>query len=185
MGLFVIRSKQILNQHEVLYSLGNVYMDSSRWRINDTFCTLLPRATISSHTYINMRRLSCISTGWDGVMAVRVKGGMSLQNDMWHSLRNDIITRKVIFAEWQRNKLNWKLRPFLVPISSQAAASLIFRARLRWQSESQERLLDFSRSISFFLSNKDSTCLISRAAGSTDTTSRKSAIEGRSHSLLL
>ena len=30
MGLFVVRNKQILNQHEVLYSLGNVYMDSSR-----------------------------------------------------------------------------------------------------------------------------------------------------------
>ena len=32
-------------------------------------------------------------------MAVRVKGGMSLQHDMRHSLRNDIIMRKVIFSE--------------------------------------------------------------------------------------
>ena len=31
---------------------------------------------------------------------VRVKGGMSLRNGMWHGLRNDIIMRNVIYAEW-------------------------------------------------------------------------------------
>ena len=31
--------------------------------------------------------------------AVRVKGGMSLRNGMWHGLRNDIIMRNVIYAE--------------------------------------------------------------------------------------
>ena len=30
---------------------------------------------------------------------VRVKGGMSLWNGMWHGLRNDIIMRNVIYAE--------------------------------------------------------------------------------------
>ena len=56
-------------------------------------------------------------------------------------------------------KLNWKLRLFLAPINSQSAASLMLRARLRWQSKSQERLLDheFSRSISFLFSHKDSS----------------------------
>ena len=55
-------------------------------------------------------------------------------------------------------KLNWKLRLFWAPINSQSAASLMLRARLRWQSKSQERLLDheFSRSISFLFS-KDSS----------------------------
>ena len=31
---------------------------------------------------------------------VRVKDGMSLRNGMWHGLRNDIIMRNVIYAEW-------------------------------------------------------------------------------------
>ena len=30
---------------------------------------------------------------------VRVKGGMSLRNGMWHGLRNDIIMQNVIYAE--------------------------------------------------------------------------------------
>ena len=30
---------------------------------------------------------------------VKLKGGMSLQNGMWHGLRNDIIMRNVIYAE--------------------------------------------------------------------------------------
>ena len=38
----------------------------------------------------------------------------------------------------------------MAPISSQEAAFLMLWARLRWQSKSQERLLEFSRSISFF-----------------------------------
>ena len=51
------------------------------------------------------------------------------------------------------------MRLFLAPINSQSAASLMLRVRLRWQSKSQERLLDheFSRSISFLFSHKDSS----------------------------
>ena len=30
-------------------------------------------------------------------VSVRVKGGMSLRNGMWHGLRNDIIMRTVIY----------------------------------------------------------------------------------------
>ena len=63
--------------------------------------------------------------------SVREKGGMSLQNDKWHGLLKDIIMRNVIYAErmTQRNKLNWKLRPFLGPINSQAASFLIGNLR--------------------------------------------------------
>ena len=32
--------------------------------------------------------------------SVRVKGGMSLWHGMWHDLRNGIIMRNVILAEW-------------------------------------------------------------------------------------
>ena len=40
-------------------------------------------------------------------LPVRVKGGMSLRNGMWHGLRNDIIMRNLIYADrFQRNKLN-------------------------------------------------------------------------------
>ena len=51
---------------------------------------------------------------------VRVKGGMSLRNGMWHGLWNDIIMRNLIYPDhFQRNKLNWKERPFLAPINLQ------------------------------------------------------------------
>ena len=33
------------------------------------------------------------------LVAMRVKGGMSLLNGMWHGLQNDIIMRNVIYAE--------------------------------------------------------------------------------------
>ena len=39
---------------------------------------------------------------------MRVKGGMSLQNGMWHGLPNNIIMRNVIYGNAQRNKLNRK-----------------------------------------------------------------------------
>ena len=63
----------------------------------------------------------------------------------WHNYAECKICRMT-----KRNKLNRKLRPLLAPINSQVAAFLLLRARLRWQSKSQERLLDFSWSISFF-----------------------------------
>ena len=41
------------------------------------------------------------------LFAVRVIGGMSLRNGMWHGLRNGIIMRNLIYADrFQRNKLN-------------------------------------------------------------------------------
>ena len=33
---------------------------------------------------------------------VRVKGGMSLRNGMWHGLRNDIIMRNVKYGNWRK-----------------------------------------------------------------------------------
>ena len=58
-----------------------------------------------------------------------------------------------------KKEIKLKIASFLAPINSQSAASLMLRARLRWQSKSQERLLDheFSRSISFLFSHKDSS----------------------------
>ena len=92
----------------------------------------------------------------------------------WHSYAECDISRMT-----QRNKLNWKLRPFLAPINSQAAAFLMLRAQQRWQSKSQEGLLDFSRSISFFRKASNIFCLplLVGLHGSTDTTSQKSALE--------
>ena len=45
---------------------------------------------------------------------VRLKDGMRLRSSMWHGLRNDIIMRSIIIIcrMTQRNKLNWKGRPF-------------------------------------------------------------------------
>ena len=34
--------------------------------------------------------------------SVRVKGGMSLRNGMWHGLRNYIITRNVKYGNWRK-----------------------------------------------------------------------------------
>ena len=39
------------------------------------------------------------NAGKPRVLAVRVKGGMSLRNGMWHGLRNDIIMWNVIYTE--------------------------------------------------------------------------------------
>ena len=36
--------------------------------------------------------------------AVRVKGGMSLRNGMWHGLRNDIIMRNLIYGKWGKER---------------------------------------------------------------------------------
>ena len=33
---------------------------------------------------------------------VRIKGGMSLRNSMWHGLRNDIIMRNVKYGKWHK-----------------------------------------------------------------------------------
>ena len=36
------------------------------------------------------------------LFSVRVKGGMSLRNGMWHGLRNDIIMQKVKYGKWRK-----------------------------------------------------------------------------------
>ena len=56
-----------------------------------------------------MYNYNCIVTLVQEIIeqAVRVKGGMSLWNGMWHGLRNGIIMRNLIYADrFQRNKLN-------------------------------------------------------------------------------
>ena len=44
------------------------------------------------------------SRNWNAVskLSVRVKGGMSLRNGMWHGLRNDIIMRNVKYGNWRK-----------------------------------------------------------------------------------
>ena len=37
--------------------------------------------------------------GFTGFMSLRVKGRMSLRNDMWHGMRNDIIMQNVRYSE--------------------------------------------------------------------------------------
>ena len=64
---------------------------------------------------------------------MRVKGEMSLRNDIWHGLRNDIIMRNVIYAEWLK-EINFKLKraPFFGANQfAKVATFLISRARLR------------------------------------------------------
>ena len=71
-----------------------------------------------------------------------------------------------------------KMRPFLAPNNLRAAAFLMLRARLRWQSKSQERLISHGR-LAFCTATKILYLLafISWAASSIDNVSRKSAIE--------
>ena len=77
----------------------------------------------------------------------------------------------------QINKLSWKLRLFLPRINSQAAAFLMLQAR-PWQSKARKdslishgRLAFFSQLQRFYLP------LLVGLDGSTDSTSRKSAME--------
>ena len=37
------------------------------------------------------------------IYPVRVKGGMSLRNGMWHGLRNDIIMQNVKYRKWRKD----------------------------------------------------------------------------------
>ena len=43
---------------------------------------------------------------------LRVKGEMSLRNGIWHGLRNDIIMRNIIYAEWPRENIKLKSARF-------------------------------------------------------------------------
>ena len=49
--------------------------------------------------------------------SVRLKGGMSLRNDTWHGLRNDIIMRNVKYGKWRReiNQTKKDVRVFAAP----------------------------------------------------------------------
>ena len=46
-----------------------------------------------------LKRCVILKSVW---YAVRVKGGMSLRNGMWHGLRNDIIMRNVKYGKWRK-----------------------------------------------------------------------------------
>ena len=49
---------------------------------------------------------------------MRVKGGMSLRNGMWHGLRNDIIMRNVKYGKWLKEmhfKTEKHVRVFAAP----------------------------------------------------------------------
>ena len=100
-------------------------------------------------------------------MTVRVKGGMSLRNGMWHGFRNDIIMRNVTYAG----------ALFLAPMNSQAA--VFWSCGLDYDDNQKARkdsLISQGR-LAFCTAPKILLAFIGRAAGSTDTTSRKSAIE--------
>ena len=67
--------------------------------------------------HVNAHKVTCGNSG-----PVKVKGGMSLRNGMWHGLRNDIIMRNLIYGNGAKIK-NSKGRhagvsaaPFLTPI---------------------------------------------------------------------
>ena len=47
-------------------------------------------------------RISIIFAFSRGRATVRVKGGKSLRNGMWHGLRNDIIMRNVKYGNWRK-----------------------------------------------------------------------------------
>ena len=80
------------------------------------------------------------------MLAVRVKGGMSLRNGMWHGLRNDIIMRNVKYGKWLK-EMNYTEKHvrvfFLVPIwVSKVFAGPFITAGLNQQgrAESSDKL---------------------------------------------
>ena len=101
------------------------------------------------------------------VVTVRVKGRMSLLNGMWHGLRNDIIMRNVIYAEWlKRNKSNCKVHLFWHPSVCKSSDSFnVAGSTTMTIKNCQEGVLDFFSSLSLF---RTATCrfylaLINRA----------------------
>ena len=65
----------------------------------------------------------------------------------------------------------------MAPSNSQAAASLMLRALLLWQSKARKDYLISHCRLAFCTATKIVLAFVSRAAGSTATTWRKSAIE--------
>ena len=91
---------------------------------------------------------------------VRVKGGMSLQNGMWHGLRNDIIMWNVIYAEWPK-EINQTEKCVLFWRQSICKRRRCFNVDIRWQSKSHEDSLSISL---FRTATKILLAYISRAA---------------------
>ena len=101
---------------------------------------------------------------------VRVKGGMSLRNGMWHGLANDIIMRNVIYAGalfWRQ----WTHKQPFFEVAGSTTMTIKNPGRTPWYS-----LIPHGR-LAICTATKILLAFIGRAAGSTDTTSRKSAIE--------
>ena len=48
----------------------------------------------------SLRKQPTLGDATTGFPPLRVKGGMSLKNGMWHGLRNYMIMWNVIYAEW-------------------------------------------------------------------------------------
>ena len=86
----------------------------------------------------------------------------------WHNYAECNILRMT-----QRNKLNWKVRPFLAPISLLKHPLFCYGPDIRWQSKSH----DGSLSVSLLRTATKILVLplLVGLNGSTDTTSRKSA----------
>ena len=62
--------------------------------------------------HVNAHKVTCGNSG-----PVRVKGGMSLRNGMWHGLRNDIIMENGAKKKHSIGKhVRVSAAPFLAPI---------------------------------------------------------------------
>ena len=85
--------KKVKRRQNTQYGLSNIL----RWCANfflflDNIRRALERTHLCQTFHLNLR-------------PVRVKGGKSLRNDMWHGLRNDIIMRNVIY---EKCTLSWR-----------------------------------------------------------------------------
>ena len=70
-------------------------------RHRSSLCVLLAccRNLYRLFMHVNAHKVTCGNSG-----PVRVKGGMSLRNGMWHGLRNDMIMRNLIYGKWRKEK---------------------------------------------------------------------------------
>ena len=103
---------------KALFTFRNCILDvKSTFLIDSNYWTFRPL-----HFLIALILWQLLS--YSNNQSVRVKGGMSLQNGVWHNYAECNICRMT-----QRNNLNWQLRRFGGPINSQAAAFLIGNLR--------------------------------------------------------
>ena len=111
---------------KALFTFRNCILDvKSTFLIDSNYWTFRPL-----HFLIALILWQLLS--YSNNQSVRVKGGMSLQNGVWHNYAECNICRMT-----QRNNLNWQLRPFGGPINSQAAAFLIGNTTTTTGSELQ------------------------------------------------